>query len=217
MKMCIGIISYLPNSDSRDVRRRKLLQLIDTCNRFFNLPILIIAQNWKDTDIISYRSMYNVSNCRIYHYQNPLGIIGARNELRRVFLSLDYDYLIMLDDDSTLTCTNEGVDEYIKQINDHPGMYGTFNSTLLKLFAISKEVFSLIDFGTGAVENGDYFEDILFVNTLRKKFPSKEFTFTKKGISERSNNYNDPDSTWYHGQFNKHDIGDRTRAILKEL
>ena len=96
MKVCIGIISYLPdNSSVREVRRRKMLQLIDTCNKLFNLPILIVAQNWKDTDIKSYSPIYNTSNCQVFKYAKPLGIIGARNELRKKFLESDYDYSSM--------------------------------------------------------------------------------------------------------------------------
>ena len=218
MKICIGIISYLPDDNlKREVRRKRLLSLIDQCNKLFNLPILIIAQNWKDMSLMSYNGLYNTSNCTVYGYQKPLGIIGARNELRKKFLESEYDYLIMLDDDSTLKGSIDSANKYIKQIEDHPGMFGIFNGTLLKLFAISKEVFSLLDFGQGRVENGDYFEDILFVETLRKKYSNKEFSFIKYDLNERSNNYNDPESTWFSGQFNKHDIGDRTRAKLKEL
>lgn len=46
MKICIGIISYLPNNqESREVRKNKINNLIDKCNEIFNLPILIVAQN----------------------------------------------------------------------------------------------------------------------------------------------------------------------------
>ena len=212
MKICIGIISYLPDdAKKREARVDKLYKLIETCNDIFKLPFIIIAQNWKG-------EKFNISaNLKIINYTEPLGIIGARQELRKVFLASNYDYLIMLDDDCELTGTyNDGV-QYIKQIEEHPDMYGTWNGTLLKLFAISKEMFKQIDFGTGRVENGDYFEDILFVNTLEKKFPTKHFIFNKNGLIEKSNNYNDPNSTWFYGQFNKHDIGDRTRLILKEI
>ena len=218
MKVCIGIISYLPdNSSVREVRRRKMLQLIDTCNKLFNLPILIVAQNWKDTDIKSYSPIYNTSNCQVFKYAKPLGIIGARNELRKKFLESDYDYVILLDDDSSISGGKEGADFYLEQIKAHPDQFGIFNGTLLKLFAISKEVFKQIDFGSGKVEDGDYFEDILFVETLKKKFKDKMFEFVKAGLNERSNNYNDPDSTWYHGQFNKHLMGDNTRELLRKL
>ena len=199
------------DAKKREARVDKLYKLIETCNDIFKLPFIIIAQNWKG-------EKFNVSgDSKIINYTEPLGIIGARQELRKVFLASKYDYIIMLDDDCELMGTSENGKQYIKQIKEHPDMYGTWNGTLLKLFAISKEIFKQVDFGTGKVENGDYFEDILLVNTLEKKFPTKHFIFNKNGLVEKSNNYNDPNSTWFYGQFNKHDIGDRTRALLKEI
>jgi len=209
MNICIGIISYLPDEQvKRNIRKEQLLKLIDKCNEIFNLPIIIVAQNWKD---------FTIDNTTIYRYKEPIGIINARNTLRKKFLSLDYDYIIMLDDDCTLDGDKVGGEYYKKEITSHPGMFGTFNGTLLKLFAISKEMFSLLDFGDGYVESGDYFEDILFVNTLLKKYKNKHFQFNKSYLSEKSNNYNDPNSTWYYGQYNKRDIGDRTRSILSSI
>ena len=52
----------------------------------------------------------------------------------------------MLDDDSTLVGTQAGADKYIKQIEAHPGQYGIFKAQLLKLFAISKEMFMLFSY-----------------------------------------------------------------------
>ena len=209
MKICIGIISYLPDSEEKRLFRQiKLLQLIESCNKLFNLPIVIIAQNWKD---------FEVSSCIVYRYDDPLGIVGARKELRRVFLESDYDYLVMLDDDCVLSGSSEDGHNYIRQIEEHPGMCGIFNITLLKLFAISKEMFSMIDYGNGRVEDGDFFEDILLVNSIKKLYPNKVFAFNHGNLSEVSNNFNDPYSTWFHGQFNKHEIGDKTRAILRNL
>ena len=46
MKICVGIISYLP--DKEDIRQRrfeKLKKLINDLDYFFDLPILIVAQN----------------------------------------------------------------------------------------------------------------------------------------------------------------------------
>lgn len=209
MNKVIGIISYLPDDkNKRNIREEKISSLIDTCNELFDLPIIIVAQNWKD---------FTIDCCQLYKYDNPLGIIGARNELRRIFLESGYDYLIMLDDDCEITGTTEGASLYLSEIDDHPEMYGIFNGTLLKLFAISKEVFKEIDFGSGRVEDGDYFEDILFVNTLEQKYKDKKFSFRKKDLIEKSNNFNDENSTWFHGQYVKREIGDRTREILKNI
>ena len=209
MNKVIGIISYLPDDvNKRKIREEKIDSLIKTCNELFDLPIIIVAQNWKD---------FKVDCCQLYKFEKPLGIVGARKELRKIFLHSGYDYLIMLDDDCKVLGTKEGANRYLKEIDNHPGMFGVFYGTLLKLFAISKEIFSLQDYGDGEVENGDFFEDILLVNTLEKRFPNKKFVFSKKDIKEESNNFNDENSTWYYGQFNKHAIGDKTRELLKEI
>ena len=210
MKICIGIISYLPDdSKIRFNRLEKLKILISNCNKIFNLPIIIIAQNWKDINLPGVKAKF---------YDSPLGIVGARKELRKEFLNSEYDYIIMLDDDCEIF-VNDDLDGklYLDQIKEHPGMCGIFAGTLLKLFAISKELFKLVNFGDGSVESGDFFEDILFVNTILTKYKDKVFTFKKNGLAERSNNFDDPNSTWFYGQYNKHDIGDRTRKLLKEI
>ena len=45
MKICIGIISYFPEGPKRNVRIERASKVIDDCNKLFNLPIIIIAQN----------------------------------------------------------------------------------------------------------------------------------------------------------------------------
>ena len=43
----IGIISWLPNDDTRIIRQKRLEELLVKCDNLFNLPIIIIAQNWE--------------------------------------------------------------------------------------------------------------------------------------------------------------------------
>ena len=211
MNICIGIISYLPeDGESRSIREEKLKTLVSKCDELFNLPIMIIAQNWKDFSLES-------NNVNTIKYDNALGIVEARKTLRSKFLESNYDYLIMLDDDCKISGSKEAANLYIDQIKAHPDGCGMFNFTLLKLFAISKDLFSKVNFGDGRVEDGDFFEDILFVNTLQKKYPSKLFNFKKNGLFESSNNVNDPHSTWFHGQFVKSKMGDKTRELIKRV
>lgn len=214
MKICVGIISYLP--DKEDIRKRrfeKLKKLINNLDYFFDLPILIVAQNWSEEDVNEIKN----NNVNLFLFEEKLGIIGARIKLREIFLQQSYNYLIMLDDDCELVGDKESAKYYIKQIVDHPNMCGLFSDTILKLFAISKEVLKDVEFKEGSVEDGDFFEDILFVNTIKKLYPDKIFMFKRTNFRQISNNVNDKDSTWYWGQYNKHDIGDRTRAILGGL
>ena len=163
----IGIISYYPDDEKiRKHRATKLYSLVAQCNYIFdNLPIIIIAQNWNDSDLYSY---HNIENVTFYTYPK-LGIVGARNKLREHFLESEYNYLIMLDDDVVLKGTpKEGV-QYLNQLNLYKNGFWEFNLTLLKLFAISKDLFALEKFDENInPENEDGFEDRIFVNRLNK-------------------------------------------------
>lgn len=211
MKICIGIISYFPDDkELRNIRIDRLNKTILDCNRLFNLPILIIAQNWNDFTL-------DYDNVITFYY-DKLGITGARKELRNKFLTSDFDYLIMLDDDAKLVGTSSDASLYLDQIENHPGKwYGIYKSQLLKLFAISKDMFREVDYPEGEAENGDFFEDMYLIMSLNKLYPNNKFLFTRNTLNDISDSANDPNSTWYHKQFNKHDIGDRTRAMIKEL
>jgi len=214
MKICVGIISYLPDGESiRFQRFKKLINLLSRIDKVFKLPILIIAQNWKDCEIPVLQNSLLI----IYNYDKGLGITGARRALRDKFINSEFDYLIMLDDDSELIGDERDGMEYLSQIYSHPNMYGVFKSMLLKLFAISKEMYKKIDFPDGEAANGDFFEDMYLIMALEKLYPSKKFTFKRNGINEYSNSANDSLSTWYHKQFVKRKIGDNTREMIRKL
>ena len=210
MKICIGIISYFPDDNKREIRIERAKKAIEDCNKLFDLPIIIVAQNWKGV-------MLYDDNLHIHRY-DKLGITGARKELRKLFLDSEYDYMIMLDDDARLVGTKDDAREYLRTIENHPGArYGIYKTYLLKLFAISKEMFKEIDYPDGEASNGDFFEDMYLIMALEKKWPSRKFLFARRTLNDTSDSANDPDSTWYHKQFDKHKIGDRTRAMIKEL
>ena len=210
MKKVIGIISYLPDDEKlRRTRKAKLELLLAQCNSLFYLPIIIIAQNWDGSEAVPV-------NCIIYHY-DKLGITGARRELRKRFLESEYDYLIMLDDDCNIIGTAEQAKQYLDLIDLNPGKFGTFKGTLFKLFAISKEIFQQEDFPELEAEKGEIFEDIYFVGKLRRKYPQSEFDLNRSGLMETSDSAWDENSTWFHYQYNKREIGDKTRALLREL
>jgi len=215
MTKCIGIISYLPDdSKLRAIRLNKLNALISKCDSLFGLPIIIVAQNWKDdTKLVE----LNNSAVVIYKYDIKLGITGARRELRKRFLDSDYDYIIMLDDDINLVGNKASADNYLRQIDNHPGEFGTFKQLTLQLFAISKEMFEKIDYPDGEIVNGDYFEDMWLIMALKKLYPDKFYSFVRGNLDPQGNAANDAHSTWYHKQFIKKEIGDRTRAMIKEL
>lgn len=187
MKKVIGIISYL----NTPVRLEKLKKLITKCNELFNIPIIIIAQNWKYITL-------DYNNVTVYRYEDKLGIVNARKELRKKFLESDYDYLIMLDDDCELF-GNSGK-EYLKQIDINPNCFIEFKKTLLKLFAISKFIFEKVDYDDINPEKSEGFEDRIFVNKLRVLYPDYKREFKDTGLIENSLAAQDVNSTWYKGQ-----------------
>ena len=210
----IGIISYLPDDTKiRNNRFKKLCNLIQQCNLIFdNLPIMIIAQNWKDDEV---EELYkpNISCLKF----DKLGIVGARNKLREKFLETEYNYLIMLDDDVVLKGGPKQGQEYLRQLNLHKNGFWEFNVTLLKLFAISKDLFALEKFDENInPENEGGFEDRIFVNKLRVKYPQLKYQFNVNGLSQTSISTKDPDSTWYKNQDIKK-MRDITNSIIEKL
>ena len=189
----IGIISYLPNNkDIRGNRLKKLKNLVGKCNEIFALPIIIIAQNYKQEDFDYLKSYKNIN----FYVFDKLGIVGARNKLRDIFLNSNYDYLIMLDDDCKLEGYKSSGRQYLEQIDNNPNKFGEFNNTLLKLFAISKYIFNKIDFNSDIdPEKESGFEDRYFVNYLRKKYPNNRFIFNVPSLEEISISTGDADST----------------------
>ena len=74
-----------------------------------------------------------------------------------------------------------------------------------------------MEFPEGEVVNGDYFEDMWLIMALKKLYPDNFFSFVRGNLDPVGNAANDEYSTWYHKQFNKHHIGDNTRAMIKGL
>lgn len=198
MKTVIGIISYLPDDSSiREHRLKTLKKLIDSCNSLFNIDILIVLQNYNDEEINQLKSKRNVTVSDNY---DKLGITGARKKLRELFLASKYDNLVMLDDDCTVFGDRDSANNYLKQIEDNPNKFYLFNSSLLKLFAISKTIFSQVDFDDVSPELEEGFEDRIFVDKLKKLFPENAYTFMKGRLDEYSISTADPYSTWYKNQ-----------------
>ena len=212
-KKVIGIISYLPgDSQIRGPRFNNLLTLLNECYKF-NLPIMIIAQNWEQKELQS------LNNKVIIKTYPKLGIVGARKELRKQFIESEFDYLIMLDDDCVLQATQDGIAKYLAEIDEHPSGAGEFRSTLFKLYAISKDLYKEVDFDEKlTAEDEVAFEDTIFVNKVRIKFPDKIYTFRCRGngINETSTNARDKLSTWYTDQ-NLSKMLDYTHKIVDEM
>ena len=215
MSKCIGIISYLPDDkEIRAQRFKKLCELIETCNYLFNLPIYIVAQNYSREDIDYFEKYTNVTLSDNYM---RCGIVGARKKLREWFLTSKYECLIMLDDDCHIIGTQEGAKKYIQELEAHPNSFGEFRGSQLKLFSITKDILSQVDYTDINPENSEGFEDTIFVETLRNKFPKNKFTYSKNTyqLKETSLGAKDVLSTWYTNQ-NLQEMLRKTRE-LKEL
>jgi hypothetical protein len=206
---CIGIISWLPNDSTRKTRQERLEKLLVECDKLFNLPVMIIAQGWDST-------VKTTANSIVYNYEK-LGITGARKKLREKFLESNYDYLIMLDDDAELVGTLKASKSYLQQIDEHNGSVGIFKSALLKLFAIPKAIMEHVEYDNIEAEKGEGFEDVVFIEKCKSKFPNNYFTFKRNGLDDQSNSGNDKYSTWWKGQYVKKEMGDRSRKIIKEF
>ena len=208
----IGIISYLPDNDNiRQNRKVKLDKLIADCNRLFNLPIMLIAQNYREDELWYYINKYK--NIILFYYPNKLGITGARKELRKRFLASEYEYLIMLDDDIELI-GNSGK-EYLNQIDSNPNCFIENNKSRLQLFAISKYILSKHEFNDIEAERGEGFEDRIFFYTLCKKFPEAHKKFRNTGVIEKAIATGDANSTWYKNQDLKSMLQKTTDLIDK--
>ena len=199
MNTIIGIISYLPNDDEvREYRLNKLIALIHMCDYLFNLPIYIVIQNYTNIEIS--KLLESSHNVVCSSNNQKLGILEARRTLRRYFISSNYDNLIMLDDDCTLTGTKDAGNKYLKQVEDNPNCFIEFNNSLLKLFCISKEIFKNVDYENINPELEEGFEDRVFVGKLRKLYADKRRVFERNGLEEYSISTKDKYSTWYTGQ-----------------
>lgn len=175
IKKCIGIISYLPPETKNNKRRSRvnlLNETIKSCDESFDLPIIIIAQNWKDDKVELSK------NCIVYHYEK-LGIPLARNTLRQKFLESGFDYLIMLDDDCVLSGNGEG---YLKELDENPNCVFIKYINQLKLFAISKHIYSQVEMPNVDAEKNEGVEDEIFINIMKIKFKDKFFTIKNKDV-----------------------------------
>jgi hypothetical protein len=206
---CIGIISWLPDDETRKIRQGRLEKLLHRCDELFNLPIMIIAQNWG-------RDVKTNPNCVVFEY-DKLGITGARKKLRERFLESNYDYIIMLDDDSDITGNVTAAKSYLQQIDEHQGSMGIFKAALLKLLAVPKDLMQYIEYDDIEAERGEGFEDMIFIEKFKKKFPKNHFNFAKNGLDDVSNSGNDKYSTWWKHQYIKKQMGERSREIIEKF
>jgi len=192
LSKCIGIISYLPNKWShRNNRIIKLITLLDKVNNLFNLPIILLAQNYKPQDI----SRIKLDNMTILEYEKPLGIALARETLRKYFLSSKYDVIILLDDDCEII--GNDASEYLRQIDNNPNKLGAMHDALHKLMSIPRNIYEKYSYDlVNTPDNHIAFEDSLFYWPLIAEDNKQKFNFINTGLKDISKSRKDKLSSW---------------------
>ena len=188
LKKCFGIPSWLPTEEpARSQRAARINRLFTQLNDLWpEIDILVIAQNWQDFKPIE------TTNTQIIKEYPELGILKARQTLRKEFLQLDYDYIIMFDDDAIIQYdTPEAPRDYMDQIDKHPGGfcfirpsgkikasnpdYHPYIGAQLNLCAISKEIYSKEPMVDIDPQKNEGYEDSIFACLLHNKYAKKEF------------------------------------------
>lgn len=99
MSLIAGIISYLPNDNDLRTKRltasRKQLEWLHTVYGN-DVKVLFIAQNYTDNEVP------NAPNIEVKLFEKGLGCGGARNEVLKEFYKSDYDWLLLMDDDTII-------------------------------------------------------------------------------------------------------------------
>lgn len=185
LNICIGIPSWLPDDQKDRLQRiNRLNRLIKQLSDLFNLPIIFIAQNWKD-----YKPTY--TNTLHIYQASKLGIMKARNLLRNKFLELGYDYLIMFDDDAIIECMGDANKQYIELLNKNPNgfcfidgngssKYTKYNDSQLNLCAISRHIYELEPLPKVDPQKSEAFEDRIWSTMLHFKYSALEFHAPKQ-------------------------------------
>lgn len=215
MKICIGIISYLPDEEeSRKVRVQRLKKLLNRLDsNFKDLPILIIAQNWKEDEIPI------KSNVKVYKY-DKLGITLARETLRKTFLDdTDYDYIITFDDDFELKCEPMKAKIYLSYLEKNPGCMIEYENYLMNFCAISREIYKNNPYNLNIdPEKGTGFEDWVWIALVKRNNKDKARTIKGLGIAlkKRSELVDDKYSTWLKPDTDKSIISSLSSKAIHE-
>lgn len=225
LKKCFGIISWLPNDkENRYLREERLNRLLKQLDQIMpEIDILLIAQNWDN--FIPFKTR----NKQIIRTYEPLGILGARKTLRKEFLKLNYDYIIMFDDDAIIEYDNLNlIKNYLNLIEKNPkgfsfvkgqnSPYNPYAGAQLNLCAISRYIYEKEDMVDLDPQKGEGFEDCVFATLLHHKYSNLEWDvpdglkciqFQITGEKAKS--------TWWDDCENKANLLGRTNAVCKYI
>lgn len=219
LKKCFGIISWLPDKNpDRKLREDRVNRLFSQLNNLWpDIDILVIAQNWQD-----FKPIETKNNKIILNYK-PLGILQARKTLRREFLKLDYDYIIMFDDDAIIKCDNDHAHiDFMNEVDAHPdgfcfihgnnSRYHPYIAAQLNLCAISRFIYEKEDIVNVDPQKREGYEDSIYACLLHNKWGKYEFNPPKTIRPIQFNNPNEKaPSTWYGNARAKGSLGHMNR------
>ena len=203
VKQVIGIVSYLP-TDNYQARQQRLLRLLEQLRNYWPfLPIIIIAQNWRNNSFLP-----TDLDITVFNYKDGLGILKARQTLREKFLEMDYEQLIMFDDDAVIETTYENAQNFIKTCMDHPRGFmflkghrrdplGIYDPAQLNGCCISRwliEAEPIRD--EWDPQKYGIFEDVVYAHLFHWKYPEYEFDTFGLACVQWSNPKYPLKSTW---------------------
>lgn len=183
MTKCFGIISYFPWTQPERLQRQERLDRLvaQLSNLWPDIDIIVIAQQWK------FYTLTNKCRNKVYRFDYPaLGILKARQTLREKFIELNYDYLIMFDDDAIINCDNiTAHKDFIETIDKHPdgfafvkggsNTYCPYADSQLNLCAISKAIYKKEPIPNIDAQKSEGFEDRIWSTLLHNKYAELEF------------------------------------------
>ena len=181
LRKVFGIPSWLPDKEpDRSQRKERINRLFKQLNDLWpNIDILVVAQNWQDFKPIK------TKNKQIIKTYEPLGILKARQTLREEFLKLDYDYIIMFDDDAIIEFIDNTPKQYMNEIEKHPhgfcfmpgnnSKYHPYCGAQLNLCAISRFIYEQEPMVPVDPQKDEGYEDSIFACLLYHKYRQYEF------------------------------------------
>ncbi|MCM1323046.1 MAG: hypothetical protein NC218_02570 [Acetobacter sp.] len=176
---CIGIISYFPDKEElRNERVYRCRFFFDQLREYFpDVPIIVIAQNWRNEIDIS-------DNMMVYSYDKPLTILGARRTLTQKFLFSDYTHIITFDDDCVLRGGRESAIKFLAFVGRNQDRYIN-QRNLFKLSVFPRRIFEKYPLPDMQTEKGEGMEDLAYFEILRQH-ERGILDISETGLSETS-------------------------------
>ena len=220
-KKVVGIVSYLP-ANNYQARQQRLLRLLGQLKAYWpSIPIIIIAQNWRDNNFLP-----KDLNIKVFNYKGGLGILKARQTLREKFLETDYEQIIMFDDDAVISTNPAAAQRFLEECDKHPNGFmflkgwrkdplGIYNPAQLNGCVISRWLYAAepIRDQWNPQEKGVY-EDVIYSHLFHWKYPEYEFEVPDFQCIQWSNQQYKVASTW---KTTQRDCVSRTRRLMEEV